>query len=93
MTEQSDDTTTEQTNASTEDESSRYMSSFLSILLIVVGVLIVILGLIGWCCKWLWALIGFSWEGIIGCIGCFVRLWIYIFIIAFVIAVISKMMG
>ena len=76
-------------------ESSRYMSSFLSILLIAVGVLIaiVILGLIGWCCKWLWALIGFSWEGIIGCIGCFVRFWIYVFIIAFVITVLSKMVS
>lgn len=71
------------------------MSSFLSILLIAVGILIaiVILGFIGWACKGLMALIGFSWEGVIGCIGCFVRFWIYIFIIAFVIAVISKMMG
>lgn len=76
-------------------ENSQYMSSFLSILLIVVGVLIaiVILDLIGWCCKWLWTLIGFSWEGIIGCIGYFIRFWIYIFIIAFVIALLSKMVS
>ena len=71
------------------------MSTFLSMLLVFIGILIaiVVLGLIGWCFKWLWALIGFSWEGIIGCIGCFVRFWIYFLIAAFVIALLGKMLG
>jgi len=68
------------------------MSTFLSILLIAIIIAIVILGILGWCFKWLWALIGFSWEGI-SSIGCFVRFWIYFLILAFVIALLGKMVS
>ena len=73
------------------------MSTILSFLLIAIGIIIIIviivLGLIGWCFKWLWALIGFSWEGVIGCIGCFIRFWVYFLILAFVIALLGKMVS
>lgn len=71
------------------------MSTLLSILLVFIGIIlaIIVLGLIGWCCKWLGVLIGFSWEGVIGCIGCFVRFWIYFLIFAFVIALLYKMVS
>lgn len=76
------------------------MSTILSFLLIAIGIIIIIiiiiviivLSLIGWCFKWLWALIGFSWEGVIGCIGCFIRFWVY-FLMAFVIALLGKMVS
>lgn len=69
------------------------MATFLTILLTIVIaiILIVILGLSGWGLQGLASFIVFCWEGVTGCVGCFVRSLIVLLIIAFIVAVLYAM--